>query len=141
MTNKGMQDLKYTDPQGWRYCDHPRPGSIYRLPDIPQLVRGPTLVLLPSGKEIQVPRMAKMMFQCLQSCTMPCRGKLQDLLKMLTAKQGPSAPAGFKTEARFLPARSRPSASKPATRKPHGDESRVLKPQKPSSAQRAVVGA
>jgi hypothetical protein len=25
------------------------------------------------------------------------QGKLQDLLKMLTAKQGPSAPAGFKT--------------------------------------------
>ena len=49
----------YGDPQHYRYCDYPRPGSIYRLPDIPTLVRGPTLVLLPSGKEITVPRMAK----------------------------------------------------------------------------------
>jgi len=99
MTNKGMQDLKYTDPQGWRYCDHPRPGSIYRLPDIPQLVRGPTLVLLPSGKEIQVPRMAKNDVSAPAELhdAMQGQGKLQDLLKMLTAKQGPSAPAGFKT--------------------------------------------
>ena len=27
--------------------------------DIPELVRGPTLVLLPSGKEIKVPRMER----------------------------------------------------------------------------------
>ena len=52
-------DVNYVDHQAYRYSDHPRPGSIYRLPDIPQLVRGPTLVLLPSGKEIKVPRMAR----------------------------------------------------------------------------------
>lgn len=93
-----MQDLKYSDPQGWRYCDHPRPGSIYRLLDIPQLVRGPTLVLLPSGKEIKVPRMARSDIAAPAEVhsAMQGQGKLQDLLKMLTAKQGPAAPTGFK---------------------------------------------
>ena len=93
-----MTDVKYDDPQAYRYCDHPRPGSIYTLLDIPSLVRGPTLVLLPSGKEIKVPRMAR------NDVTAPAeihsavqgQGKLQDLLKMLGGKQGPSAPAGFK---------------------------------------------
>lgn len=93
-----MTDIKYLDPQSYRYCNHPRPGSIFRLLDIPELVRGPTLVLLPSGKEIKVPRMAR------QDVTAPAetfdaakgQGKLEDLLKMLGGKQGPAAPAGFK---------------------------------------------
>ena len=86
------------DPQAYRYCDHPRPGSIYRLLDIPELVRGPTLVLLPSGKEIQVPRMERRDVVAPAEIHSQLQGnaKLQDLLKMLTAKQGPSAPAGFK---------------------------------------------
>ena len=78
-----MTDVKYDDPQAYRYCDHPRPGSIFRLLDIPELVRGPTLVLLPSGKEIKVPRMARNevkapaeIHQSLQG-----QGKLESLLR------------------------------------------------------------
>ena len=47
------------DPLTFRYYDYPRPGSIYRLPDIRSLVRGPTFVKLPSGKDIQVPPQMK----------------------------------------------------------------------------------
>ena len=66
--------------------------------DIPELVRGPTLVLLPSGKEIKVPRMERRDIVAPAEIHSQLQGnaKLQDLLKMLTAKQGPSAPAGFK---------------------------------------------
>ena len=93
-----MTDVKYDDPQSYRYCDHPRPGSIYRLLDIPSLVRGPTLVLMPSGKEIKVPAQMK------QDVASPAEThdmnesgtKLRDLMKILNAKQGPSAPTGFK---------------------------------------------
>ena len=93
-----MTDVQYNDPQAYRYYDHPRPGSIFRLQDIPQLVRGPTLVMLPSGKEIKVPRMARNdvkapaeIHQSLQG-----QGKLEGLMKLLAGKQGASAPAGFK---------------------------------------------
>lgn len=94
-----MPDIKYDDPYAYRYSDHPRPGSIYRLLDIPQLVRGPTLVLLPSGKEIKVPRMSRSDVSApadLHDATAG-QGKLQDLLKILSAKQGPAAPSGFKS--------------------------------------------
>lgn len=93
-----MTDIKYSDPCGWRYCDHPRPGSIYTLPDIPELVRGPTVVLLPSGKEIQVPRHERRDVTSHAEVHDAAAGKdkLQGLLKMLSAKQGPSAPSGFK---------------------------------------------
>ena len=93
-----MTDVKYYDAQAYRYSDHPRPGSIYRLLDIPELVRGPTLVLLPSGKEIQVPRMSRQEVSAPAEvhASMQGNAKLQDLLKMLSAKQGPAAPAGFK---------------------------------------------
>jgi len=91
-------DALTADPCAHRYFDYPRPGSIYSLPDIPTLVRGPTVVLLPSGKEIKVPA------QMRQEVHAPAevhdlsdnRTKMQDLLKMLTAKQGPVAPSGFK---------------------------------------------
>ena len=94
-----MTDIKYNDPQKYRYCDHPRPGSIYRLQDIPQLVRGPTLVMLPSGKEIKVPRMARNNVTAPADVHSAAEGnsKLQELLKHVMGKQGPSAPAGFKT--------------------------------------------
>ena len=46
-------DAMYADPCAHRYFNYPRPGSIYTLPDIPSLVRGPTVVLLPSGKEME----------------------------------------------------------------------------------------
>ena len=93
-----MTDVKYYDPQAYRYCDHPRPGSIYRLPDIPQLVRGPTLVMLPSGKEIKVPRMERRGVSAPADVHSASEGtnKLQELLKHVMGKQGSSAPAGFK---------------------------------------------
>ena len=89
---------KYGDPQAYRYCDHPRPGSIYRLLDIPELVRGPTVVLLPSGKEIEVPRMARRDIQAKADvhAAVQGQGKLQGLMQLLQGKQGPAAPAGFK---------------------------------------------
>ena len=92
-------DVKYVDPQAYRYYNHPRPGSIYRLPDIPQLVRGATLVMLPSGKEIKVPRMARRDVQAKADVHEAMQGndKMSQLLKILGGKQGPSAPAGFKT--------------------------------------------
>ena len=93
-----MSDIKYDDPQAYRYCDHPRPGSIYRLLDIPELVRGPTVVLLPSGKEIEVPRMARRDIQAKADihAAVQGQGKLQGLMQLLQGKQGPAAPAGFK---------------------------------------------
>ena len=93
-----MTDIRYYDPQAYRYSDHPRPGSIYRLHDIPELVRGPTLVLLPSGKEITAPRMARQEVQskAVIHAAVHSQGKLQGLLQMLAGKQGPQAPAGFK---------------------------------------------
>ena len=92
-------DAMIADPCASRYYDYPRPGSIFRLPDLPQLVRGPTVVLLPSGKEIKVPAHMK------QEVASPAevhdmsasQDKMQQLMKMMTAKQGPSAPSGYKT--------------------------------------------
>ena len=94
-----IADVKYDDPLLHRFCDPPRPGSIYSLPDIPQLVRGPTLVLLPSGKEVPAAEFTR------QDVAAPAevhdakvgQQKLQSLLKILQGKQGPSAPSGFKT--------------------------------------------
>jgi len=93
-----MSDDSFVDGQAYRFHDHPRPGSIYRLLDIPELVRGPTLVLLPSGKEIKVPREARRDIQAHADVHSIVQGnsKLEDLLKHLSGKQGPSAPAGFK---------------------------------------------
>ncbi len=90
--------MSYDDPLSWRFCDHPRTGSIYTLPDIPQLVRGPTLVLMPSGKEIEVPTMSKNDVEANANIhtNLQGQGKLQELLKMLSGKQGPSAPSGYK---------------------------------------------
>ena len=87
-----------SDPCAHRYFDYPRPGSIYTMPDIPALVRGPTLVLMPSGQEVKVPS------QIRQDVAAPAevhdvrdsRVKMDQLLKLLTAKQGPTAPTGFK---------------------------------------------
>ena len=77
------------EPMSWRFYDYPRPGSIYRLPDIPSLVRGPTLVRLPSGRDIQVPAQFK------QEVVVPGhvhenaagKGSMQELLNMLTGKR------------------------------------------------------
>ena len=92
-------DAMIADPCAHRYFDYPRPGSIYTLPDIPSLVRGPTVVLLPSGKEIKVP--AQLKSEVASPAEVHDMGDSQDkmkqLLKLLHGKQGPSAPAGYKT--------------------------------------------
>ena len=91
-------DAIYADPCAYRYFDYPRPGSIYRLQDIPELVRGPTVVLLPSGKEIKVP--AQMKSNVASGAEVhdmnAGHGKMEQLLKILSAKQGPTAPSGYK---------------------------------------------
>ena len=55
-------------------------------------------MLLPSGEEIQVPRMARREIQAKADvhAAMSGTGKLEELLKMLAGKQEPSAPTGFK---------------------------------------------
>ena len=40
-----------------RSWDRPRPGTIFRLPDIPSLVRGVTFTIMPDGKHMRVPTM------------------------------------------------------------------------------------
>ena len=47
-------------PCAYRFWDYPRKGAIWRLPDDTSLVRGPTLVNLPHGKQIRVPANFKM---------------------------------------------------------------------------------
>ena len=87
------------DPMAHRYFDYPRPGSIYRLPDIPSLVRGPTYVKLPSGRDIEVPAQLK------TSAAVPGQvhdnnkagSSMDDLIKLLSGKRRDAAPAGFKT--------------------------------------------
>ena len=44
----------------WRFADHPRPGSIYRLPDDMSL-HGITYTYLPDGRSMEVPSMNRMM--------------------------------------------------------------------------------
>jgi len=91
-------DAVYADPNAWRYFDYPRPGSIFTLPDIPQLVRGPTVVLMPSGKEIQVPAQTKQMVASPAEThdAGDAQGKMQQLMKILSGKQGAATPKGFK---------------------------------------------
>ena len=48
-------EAMYSDPCAWRYFDYPIVGSIFRLPDIKALVRGPTIVRLRTGREVRVP--------------------------------------------------------------------------------------
>ena len=92
------------DPLSYRFYDYPRPGSIYRLPDIPSLVRGPTYVKLPSGRDMQVPAQMK------QEVVAPgqihenqhAKAGLQELMNILQGKRGAEAPIpGFKTGGRF----------------------------------------
>ena len=91
------------DPLSYRFYDYPRTGSIYRLPDIPSLVRGPTYVKMPSGKDMQVPAQMK------HDVQVPAQGHedqkakvgMQELINMLQGKRGVQAPAGFKTGGRF----------------------------------------
>jgi len=57
------------DPMAYRYFDYPRTGSIYRLPDIPMIVRGKTYVQLPSGRKSRLIQSLNVMNQSLQRCT------------------------------------------------------------------------
>lgn len=91
-------DAVYADPCAWRYFNYPRPGSIFTLPDIKQLVRGPTVVLMPSGKEIQVPAQIKQMVASPAEThdAGDSQDQMKQLMKVLSGKQGPVAPKGFK---------------------------------------------
>ena len=92
-----------SDPMSYRYFDYPRPGSIFRLPDNPRLVRGPTYVKLPSGQDVQVPAQLK------RSVIAPgqvhendhAQNSMQQLLNLLSGKRGSDTPAGFKTGGKF----------------------------------------
>ena len=91
------------DPMAYRYYDYPMPGSIYRLPDIPSLVRGPTYVKLPSGRDIEVPAQMK------THAAVPwqvhdnnkAKTSLDDLMKLLSGKRRDAPPAGFKAGGLF----------------------------------------
>ena len=54
--------------------------------------------ILPSGKEIKVPAQMKQMVASPAEVhdVKDGKDKMQELIKLLSAKQGPSAPAGFK---------------------------------------------
>jgi len=97
------EDAIATDPMAYRYFDYPMPGSIFRLPDIPMLVRGRTYVKLPSGRDIEVdPQFKKdepvpaMMHEHKQA-----GDSLQELLKSLTGKKTSGPPPGFKAGGLF----------------------------------------
>jgi hypothetical protein len=87
----------------YRYYDYPMPGSIYRLPDIPMLVRGKTYVKLPSGRDIEVDPEFK------RDEPVPAAAHeqgqagnaLQDLLKQMTGKRTEGPPPGFKAGGLF----------------------------------------
>ena len=50
----GSTQIKKDMHRSW---DRPRPGTIFRLPDIPSLVRGVTFTIMPDGKHMRVPTM------------------------------------------------------------------------------------
>ena len=91
------------DPMGYRYYDYPRPGSIYRLPDIPMLVRGKTYVKLHNGHDIEVDPQFKHDRPVVSNAH--DHGKavnsLEDLLRMLTGQRTAGAPPGFKAGGLF----------------------------------------
>ena len=87
------------DPMSYRFFDYPMPGSIYRLPDIPSLVRGPTYVKLPSGRDIEVPAQLKTHPAVPGQVHDDNKGKtsLDDLVKLLSGKRRDAPPAGYRT--------------------------------------------
>ena len=44
----------------YRFYDNPIRGTIFRLPDIPSLVRGVTFTIMPDGKHMRVPTMNRL---------------------------------------------------------------------------------
>ena len=82
-----------------RYTSYPRPGSIYRLPDDPRLIRGPTLVKLQSGRDMRVPAnfRSEMRSQAHSHDMKANDGVMQQLAALLQGKkpEGPEAQKGF----------------------------------------------
>lgn len=92
-----------TDPMAYRYYDYPRTGSIFRLPDIPVLVRGKTFVRLPSGRDIEVDPQFKR-DEVVPAATHEneqAGNALQNLLKQLTGQRTEGPPPGFKAGGLF----------------------------------------
>lgn len=88
------------DPCAWRYTDYLRTGSIYTLPDDLRLQRGPTLVVMPDGKEVQVPATSvrNVTSQSQQHDSQKAQASMASLLALLSGKPvGPSPPPGFKS--------------------------------------------
>ena len=124
-----MTDIKYSDPCGWRYCDHPRPGSIYTLPDIPELVRGPTVVLLPSKRDSSPTTRAEGRHKPCRSARRCCRERqtarlAQDAQCKTRSKCAERLQNGKRAS---FPACSRSSETKCATCTAHGNESSILR--------------
>ena len=88
------------DPCAWRYTDYLRTGSIYTLPDDHRLQRGPTLVVLPDGKQVKVPATSvrRVVSKSQQHDSQKAQASMASLLALLSGKPvGPSAPPGFKS--------------------------------------------
>lgn len=91
------------DPMAYRYFDYPRLGSIYRLPDIPMLVRGKTYVQLPSGRNIEVDPEFKRdeAVPAAAHENQQAGSALEHLLKQLTGQRTEGPPPGFKAGGLF----------------------------------------
>ena len=85
-----------------RFYDYPMRGSIYRLPDDPRLIRGPTLVKMDDGKDIRVPANFKADIKSgAQTHDDKANdGVMQQLMQMMQGRKptGPKAQKGFGLE-------------------------------------------
>jgi len=94
----------YSDPCAWRYFDYPIVGSIFRLPDIKSLVRGPTIVRLRTGREVRVPASnpKRVSAPAQQHDSVDANFHLQALTNMLHGRRGkaPGKVAGISYERR-----------------------------------------
>ena len=75
-------------PCAWRYTDYLRIGSIYTLPDDHRLQRGPTIVVLPSGRQMKVPASHPRSVQSAGQVhdTRNAQAQMQQLLALLSGK-------------------------------------------------------
>ena len=75
-------------PCAWRYTDYLRTGSIYTLRDDHRLQRGPTIVRLPSGRELRVPATHPRNVQSMGQLhdTKSAEAQMQQLLALLSGK-------------------------------------------------------
>jgi len=94
----------YSDPCAWRYFDYPIVGSIFRLPDIKSLVRGPTIVRLRTGREVRVPASnpKRVSAPAQQHDSVDANYHLQALTNMLHGRRGkaPGKVAGISYDRR-----------------------------------------